>query len=229
MTSSKAFDASTYECGPATDAVRRLLTDYAAIDWFVPPTVDEARARAFMHRHHARGRDVAPDLFAPHLVVEHASGGAREMHDWCERVRLNPPRGWDWKYGVLKPLTKRHSEAHGWHMAALPPPTNPLVAAGRLFLTLPGGHSVWNVPLPPVTLPTTPADAEARRVHEALRFFKGYCDIDLFEALEWQLAESECPLSENPFVPLLELYATAHYPFHLSADRVVLFRFDAPV
>jgi hypothetical protein len=58
---------------------------------------------------------------------------------------------------------------------------------------------------------------------------KGYCDIDLFEALEWQLAEPECPLSDNPFVPLLELYATAHYPFHLSADRVVLFRFDAPV
>lgn len=229
MTSPKPFDATIYECGPATDAVRRLLTDYAAIDWFVPPTVDEARARGFMHRHHARGRDIAPDLFAPHLHIEHAEGDAHAFFAWCERVRMDPARGWDWKYGVLKPLTKRHSEACGWSMDAHPPPTHPLDATGRLFLSFPGGHSVWNVRLPPVVLPTAPPDEEARRVHEALRFFKGYCDIDLFEALEWQLAEPECPLSDNPFVPLLELYATAHYPFHRSADRVVLFRFDAPV
>jgi len=228
MTSPKPFDASVFECGPATDAVRRLLSDYAAIEWFVPPGVDEAHARAFMHRHHAHGRDVAPDLFAAHLDIEYADGDAQAFFAWCERVRM-PARGWDWKYGVLKKLTERHSEAHGWDMAAHPPLTNALDAVGRLFVTLPGGYSVWNVPLPPLALPTTPADDEARRVHEALRFFKGYCDIDLFEALEWQLAEPECPLSKNPFVPLLELYATAHYPFHLSADRVVLFRFDAPV
>jgi len=228
MTSREPFDATIYECGPATDAVRRLLSDYAAIEWFVPPTVDEARARAFMHRHHARGRGFAPDLFAPHLVVEHASGGAREMLAWCERVRMDPAGGWDWKYGVLKPLTKRHSEARGWQMPTHPPLAGPVDVLGRLFLTL-QGHSVWNVRLPPVALPTAPPDEEARRVHEALRFFKGYCDIDLFEAIEWQLAEPECPLSANPFVPLLELYATAHYPFHVSADRVVLFRFDATV
>ncbi|MCU0675073.1 MAG: hypothetical protein MUE69_20060 [Myxococcota bacterium] len=229
MKSPAPFDASIYECGPATEAVRRLLSDYAAIDWFVPPTIDDARARALMHRHHTLGRACAPDLFAAHLEVEHAHGGVRDLFAWCERVRKHAPRGWDWKYGVLKPLTRRHSEARGWRL----PTEGPLVGApstpGRLFTVIPTlteSIPIWNVPLPRVGIRSA---TEQGAEDEALHFYKGYCDIDLFEALEWQLAEPECPLSENPFVPLLELYATAHYPFHLSADRVVLFRFDAPL
>ncbi|MEZ4252320.1 MAG: hypothetical protein R3B99_29250 [Polyangiales bacterium] len=221
MKSRAPLDPSLYEAGPATDAVRRLLTAYVAIDWYAPASLSEADAHALFLRYHTLARAFAPDLFGPRLEIEHATGGLREFSTWVDVVRNHAPRGWDWKYAVLKPLTQRHSDAHGWSRPLEGPLVGPPGARDCLFTVFPavdGSVGVWNVPLPRVDWPA-----------EALRFFKGYCDLDLFEALEWQLAEPGCPLSDNPFVPLLELYAAGYSPFHLTAHGVVLFRALAPL
>ena len=211
-------DPAVYECGSATDSVRSLLRMHGSVDWFVPPMADADDARTAFERYRELGRAHAPELFDRSPRVEMRSGDWREFQSLCRTVRENLQ--WDWKFGVLKPLTKRHSDARGWTKPLGPPATATEPTPGAVFLRV-GETVLWNVRVARIDLSRLDG-----AFAEAARFFKQWADYDTFDAIEWQLAEPEGALEANPFTHLLHLYAGGHYPFHLAEDRVVLFHFD---
>lgn len=208
-----AFELDDYDYGPATAAVRDILDTWTAIDWFVPPTASHQTATALFAEHQALARLHDPDRFPASVEIAVATGDWPEFSDLCERVRTQT--GWDWKFGALKSLAHEHSLAHGWilneQVRDAPPPRQ-----GDLLVRL-GDFVIWNsvVPEPPTGI-GQPSDAG---------FYGGYARGDVYECLEWQLAEPTCALTANPFIPLLHLYAAGYYPFSFSRTDVTLFGF----
>lgn len=199
------------DCGPATAAVVRLLDLYAGADWFAPATSSAAEARAVFARHHALAHALAPDLFVRDVQVSCVAGGEAEFRALCEEVRGQPE--WDWKYGALKVLGARHSERHDFRARALRTP----VEEQTVFMVV-DQMVFWRPPLPQF-------DGEHGR-GEVASFYKLYADMDVIFGIEWQLADPRADLEDNPFLALVELYATGHYPFHVARDRMVLMRFE---
>ena len=214
-------DPSIYSCGPATEAVRALLRSYAAIDWYEPPSigVDEARDR-FM-RHHDLAREHAPDLFGERPEVELRATDFVELAALTERVREHG-REWDWKYGALKPMGRRHADRCGWTKPGETGAT-PAPSPDALFFRV-GDAVIWNLASFHIDLSALDADAT-----EAAAFYSAYGNLDLIGALEWQLAQPDCPLERNPFAVLLSVYAGGYLPFHLTASSVVLAHFSPAV
>ncbi|MEM9075004.1 MAG: hypothetical protein AAGE52_41290 [Myxococcota bacterium] len=214
------FDASDYQCGPATPAVQRLVTTFATLDWFEAPTHSADDAQARFVRYHELGRAWATDLFHPALKVELHTGGWGEFQQLCDDVRA-PKRPWDWKYQILKTLSERHSGCfEGTKPTAAQLPMVP--SASDLFVRF-ADVVVWNLRLPRLDVSSFGNDQKQRTT-----FYRSYCQFDLTEALDWQLADPSCRLDDNPFAVLMSVYAGGHYPFHLAADHAVLFSFSPP-
>ena len=60
---------------------------------------------------------------------------------------------------------------------------------------------------------------------DAAEFYLSYAHDDVMRCIEWQLAEGSNDLSSNPLVPLIGCYRAGFYPFVMSRDSVLLFRF----
>ena len=217
------FDPERCSYGAATLAVRRILREWAEVDWFVPPRglVATVRATRLFSEHHALARSLRPDLFEGPLEVELVRGNFADFAALCERVR-QPGMKWDWKYGALKQLSYAHSRAHGFSLenqTALAAEGSP--TPGFLFFRV-GDHVMWNPLMPKLELEPwlTPAQAELAA------WYLGYADMDVGECIEWQLAERSDDLSGNPFAPLLRCYAEGCLPFGIGPSEVILFAFD---
>ena len=77
-----------FEChyGAATWAVRQILIEWSATDWFEPPEPEaEAGARAAFEDHHRRAHAYAPDLFATRLDVRTIHGDWAGFTELCSR------------------------------------------------------------------------------------------------------------------------------------------------
>lgn len=220
------FDPAAREYGAATASIRQILTEWAAIDWFVPPRDPgaEALAARLMREHNARARAHLPEIFPATLETRSSRGGWREFAALRDRV-CNQER-WNWKYSALKPLSSHHSKARGWtkdHEArgCVDLQTGAAPRPGDLFIRA-GDVVFWNKLGPNL-------DVEAclpRNGVEPARWYLGYIHIDMIECIEWQLAEGSDDLEGNPFHPLLRCYAAGFYPFSLDKSTMVLFAFD---
>ena len=204
--------------GPGTEAVRQILAEWMAIDWFEPPTARDAavNAAARYEEHHARARAFLPERFAERVKIEIRRGTWLELSTLCGRVRAST--SWDWKFGSLKPLARAHSRQLGLRMHELAPADTTrgeVPDPGDLFFSI-GGQVIWQGLSP----------ALAPGLSPAAQWYLSYAQMDALEALEWQLAERSDRLEENPFVPLIRGYATGFYPFVFGPDDMVLFALD---
>ncbi|MEO8706044.1 MAG: hypothetical protein ABI867_38800 [Kofleriaceae bacterium] len=207
-----AFDPADYDYGPATREVRTILLQWPAIEWFVPAVVAPHYARTTLARHQQLAHAHDADRFPLDLSVEVVAGGWPEFEALCIRVRALT--AWDWKLGALKDLVGQHSRAHGWSIrdaVGAPPSGRP----GDLFFNV-GNTAIWNDLIP------TPPD-----LAWPARFYISYARGDVYECIEWQLAQPGSPLEANPILPLLQLYADGCYPFSFSSQSLTLFRFRA--
>jgi hypothetical protein len=213
------FDPQSCDYGPATLAVRQILTEWAAIDWFAAEN-DAAPATAFFRDHHEKARAVMPDAFSERLRIACVNGTWTGFNVLCTIVR-GPNRAWDWKFSALKKLSYRHSRERGWSLkdharevtAESPPKPS------DLFFRI-GEAAIWNGIGPKIAFHDL-----SREDAEIASWYQSYAAMDLVECLEWQLAEGNDLLDENPFLPLLRCYGAGRYPFGLAADEVVLFGF----
>lgn len=224
------FDPEHCEYGAATLSIRRILTEWSNVDWFVPPQNELARTRAvrFFEEHNFLARMRMPELFPDRLQISVTNGTWAEFDEFCSRVR-HPQANWDWKFSALKKLSSAHSKEHGWslseearNMAAANMAANETPRPGDLFARI-GDHVVWGGTVGPrlnlkETLP--PRDAEAAS------FYLGYANMDVMECIEWQLSEKNNELQTNPFLPLIRCYGEGFYPFCLSPIDLVLFAFS---
>jgi hypothetical protein len=216
------FDPNDYDYGPATAAIRSIIVEWAAVDWFEPSGAADADLIELFHEHNALGHDNASELFAEQVSVRVVSGGWSEFNSWCERVR--DQTRWDWRFSILKKLGHEHSKAHGWSLDV----QTPLVKAGEpkpgdMFFRYSDTTAVWNGFLPAPAL----RDLAQSCAVDSARFYFSHAQGDAFSSIEWQLAEKSDDLDGNPFLPLLGCYGAGGYPFSLDRDTVVIFRFEA--
>ncbi len=220
------FDPHAVDYGPASRSVRQLLVDWQDIDWFVPTSEPDAKARASaaLTEHHALARAQMPEAFPERIDVVHERGGWDVFADLCEKVRVS--REWDWKYSALKPLSRHHASVRGWsrdeersRMTTLADGVSP--RPGALYVGV--GDAILCAGLR-VTLPLE-TKLEPRYALQA-GWYLSYAHADLLDALEWQLAERGDDLRGNAFVPLVRCYALRVLPFGLDASTVISFAFD---
>jgi hypothetical protein len=216
------IDPAACQYGAATEAVRRALTEWMAIDWFAPPEPGaETKARGLLEDHQRSARAYAPDLFEADLDVRATHGDWAGFAELCARVRA-PASAWDWKFGALKPLSARHAKARGWspNQAAAPLEGKRVVGPGDLFFCV-GESLIWNNIGPNLDL----SKALPKDHADAGDFYLFHALVDTMECLTWQLAEPSADLADNPFLPLLSCYRTGFYPFALDPRAIVLFAF----
>ena len=217
------FDPEAQEYGPATLAVRRILNEWATVDWFVSPAGGgrEQTALQLFGDHNALAKAHQPELFRDQVTLRPEMLTWREFSTLCKRVRERSST-WDWKYAVLKQMTSRHSKALGWKLAD----QAALLVQGRykpgdLFIRV-GDSAVWAVS------PKLELKAFVPHEHiEAAQWYLSYAQMDFIECIEWQLAEKSNDTDSNPFVPLVRCYGAGFYPFSLSATEVKLCAFSA--
>jgi hypothetical protein len=237
------FHPADYDYGGATFAVRKILTDWAAIDWFVPAPGEARRIRAIhaFEAHHAAAHAAMPEVFGTSVAVRTCIGGWDELYALYERVALSPwsswvsaaastgspqegsPR-WDWKFGALKKMTRAHSESRAFRIKDVArqvvDPEDLALRPGELFVCWNGmvlWHSVYSEFDFREWLPPREATVAS--------WYLSYANMDVTECIEWQLAENTDDLTKNPFAPLLSCYAAGFYPFSLAPNEVVLFGF----
>lgn len=222
-----AFDPNDYDYGPATHAIRTLLTTWAEIEWFVNSSETDDVVTARFVEHNALAHRYAPELFPSSVTISCVSGGWPEFIAWCKRVREQTR--WDWKFSILKTLSRDHAMACGWSLQAqaLHLPAGPL-RPGDLFVRFGDDHGapsvIWNNLFPTDTAFAGLAHTAGQ---ESVGFYVGHAQVDAINAIQWQLAENHGDMTENPFVPLVSCYSAGAYPFSLGRDAVVLFRFAA--
>lgn len=231
MRGTLAFDPAEYTYGEASVGVRRLLKDWAAIDWFVPPTNAPARDRATrsFEEHHRAAHAARPEVFPEDVTIRSKIGGWTDFHALYEQVsaevhyqagRQGP--SWDWKFNGLKDMTRAHSEARGFSLSdvARPISAEEPPRPGELFFAW-NDTVIWSAAYPRID----PREYLPPREANVASWYLGYANMDVTEAIEWQLAERSNDLSTNPFVPLMRVYAEGFYPFSLAPNEVVLFGF----
>lgn len=227
------FDPDEYTYGEATLGVRRLLKDWAAIDWFVPQGGAPAQTRATRsyEEHHAAAHAAKPDVFGPKVALRVRLGGWKDFHALYEQVsdEVRYRKGekgpsWDWKFQGLKDMTHAHSEARGFQLVdiAVELTEQRPVRPGDLCSRYQDSF-IWNAIFPKLDLSERLPSFEAT----VGNWYVNFANQDLMEALEWQLAERSDDLTTNPFVPLMRVYAEGFYPFSLAPNEVVLFGFAA--
>jgi hypothetical protein len=220
------FDVDPAQCdyGPPTASVRRILSTWMAIDWFVPPghAANQSLATKLLAQYNARARAQSPDAFPAELTTRAVWGGWGEFAALCNQVKT---QGWDWRYGALKPLSSAHSKARGWspeaslRRAAPRDPAQPY-GPGDLFWAY-GDQVIWRGLNPKFA----PGDALPRDRDELASWYVFYASVDGVHCVEWQLAEDNSDLKTNPFFPLVCCYAAGFYPFSLDRSTIVLFAF----
>lgn len=221
------FDPMQYDYGPATRAVRQILLEWAAVDWFVPPRDGNADALAtqLFDEHIASAGAHAPELFPASTERLPVRSNWAAFSALCARVR-GPGSEWDWKFNALKKLSVAHSKLRGWDLDDQAQPARQDAALeaprpGALFFRY-GDVVLWMGVSPKIDLAAgVPSDHLA-----AAAWYRSYADMDMTEALEWQLAEKSDRLDGNPFLPLLRCYAAGFYPFALGPTSFVLFAFS---
>jgi hypothetical protein len=215
MRGSIAVDPARCNFGPGTAAVREVLREWTAIDWFVPPSPMAAwDATREFEQHHRLARALEPQTFPDGLEVETRRGGWPEFCALYERVRT---QSWDWKFGALKQLSRAHSQLHGWSLDDAVPPGQEF-DPGDLIIRF-GEVVAWNHVTPALGL----RDWLDPSAADAAGWYLGYAQADVLECIEWQLAARSDRLDDNPFLPLLRCYAAGFYPFSLAPSEVVLF------
>jgi hypothetical protein len=221
------FDPDQYDYGPASPAIRQILRDWAAIDWFVPTSADDDELCQLYSEHHLLGGIHAPELFSRDVSVFVEDGDLRYFASLCDVVR-KPERSWDWKYGVLKKLSGAHAKARGWTLESEASRVRPLTdEPGALFFRLDDGTGTPSLIWAVGRMFPSPIDRLADAAHRAsAAFWFEYAQHDLLHAIEWELAEPTPP-NGNPFLPLLACARAGGYPFALGPDEVVMFRFKA--
>jgi hypothetical protein len=226
-----SFDPELCEYGPATGALRRILHEWASVDWFEPPRHDSdvERAVELLREHHTLARSYQPALFAEHFEVQPSIGDGLQFSALYERARASAET-WDWKFGMLKPLLHRHLKARGWdrkaHARSSAWNEDRRPRTGALFVThpdMPSDFVIWNVYAEVDLRAALPPDHV-----DAAQWYFSHASSDLIECLEWQLAENHDRLDTNPFFPLLQCYGAGVYPFSLSPTSYVLHAFARP-
>jgi len=221
------FDPTQCAYGPATGAIRRILHEWASVDWFAPPQRDSdvERAVELLREHHTLARSYQPTLLSERFDVRPSIGDGPQFSALCDRASASMGT-WDWKYGVLKPLSRRHMEAHGWNRKAHARPLawkdGPRPRTGDLLIKI-ADIVVWNVYVEVDLHATLPPDHV-----KAAGWYLGYANVDFTDCLEWQLAENHDRLDANPFFPLVQCYRAGAYPFSLSPAEYVLHAFARP-
>ena len=218
------FEPAQCEYGAATASIRQIFSEWASIDWFVPPRdhAAEALTTQLLEQHNVRARTHQPEVFPAGIEKQSVRGGWGEFAVLCDRVRTQP---WDWKFSALKKLSSSHSKARGWTLqeqatrcVSLETGTRP--RPGDMFVRI-GEHVMWTELNPRLAL-----EAHLPRDHvEPARWYLSYANMDILECIEWQLAEDSDDLEGNPFVPLMRCYAAGVYPFSLGPTTFVLFAF----
>jgi hypothetical protein len=225
MKGNLGFDPRHCGCGPATEAVHRILLDWEDIDWFTPGSGDRDEAAQLFLQHNRLGRAFAPELFASYVEVECRGGDWAEFVAWCTRTRSRQGR-WDWKFSALKPLSVAHAAARCWSLDSLAADHDggkPF--AEDLFVRhrgTRGAFVAWRGAMPKI------AELEPLRnepAGDAAEFYLRHAHDDVIRCIQWQLAERGNDLGGNPFLPLLRCYRAGFYPFVLNRESALLFRF----
>lgn len=221
MRGSSSIKPSLIDAGPATAAVRDIVTDFAAIDWFVPPNASQKLARELFLSHVNLTRQHLPKLYSEPVEVEFSTGGWEHFFALCNRVRGSG--SFDWKYGVLKILSSEHAEACDWSLKNERSMMQKESDGSDTLLLRVGEHVFWCSLAPNLDL------SELGKDHaECGHFYLSYVSYDATDAIQWQLAERSDSLAGNPFLPLLRCYAANFYPFVISESSVILFSFLGP-
>ena len=114
MTGSLTFDPNDYDYGPATTAIRALILEWAAIDWFVPSNASDDELSRLFDEHNALAHRYDSHRFPARVNTRCISGGWSEFTAWCKRMREQTR--WDWRWSVLKQLSSKHSKACDWSL-----------------------------------------------------------------------------------------------------------------
>ena len=211
--------------GDAAAALQQILALWMSIEWFAVPKHDDAdRAIALLETHQALGHRHLPELF-PALNVSLRRGGP-EHFVALRRAQARDTKPWDWKYGALKVLSRRHSQEHGWTLQGQTQLATDVASGdttGYIFQRV--GELVMPALPSPSWNPRGPAMTSAS-FSESARWYRAYALMDALACVEWQLAESSAPLTTNPLLPLLQCYATGHLPFSHGPSEMQLFSFD---
>lgn len=227
MKGTLAFDPNEYDYGPATSAIRTLITDWAEIDWFVPSSATDHEVISLFSEHNALAHRYAPEMFPDRVTMRCVPGGWSEFIAWCKRVREQTR--WDWRFSILKKLSNDHAKACGWSLdahASQVPKGQP--KPGDLFFRFDDANGkasvIWNNLFPAGSALQVISHEPAK---ESAQFYFGHAQVDAFNCVQWQLAENHGDVTANPFVPLAGCYRAGAYPFSLDRDTVVLFRFTS--
>ena len=220
-----AFDPAQREYGAATASIRQIFSEWASIDWLVPPRdhAAEALAAQLLGQHNARARAHLPEVFPSSVEMRSVRGGWGEFAAFCDQVRT---QSWDWKFSALKKLSSFHSKAHGWTLRdqaqrCVSLETGARPRPGDLFFRI-GEQVLWNAPRLELDLKAfVPRDQV-----EPASWYLSYADMDILDCIEWQLAEDSDDLEGSPFVPLMRCYAAGFYPFSLGPATLVMFAFN---
>jgi hypothetical protein len=218
--------------GDLTPIIHQIISAWLSIDWFVSSSNQkEERAKEHVARHIQLAHQHKAALYSERLSVLASRGCWDEFAALCEQVRTQ--QGWDWKYSALKKLCAEHSARHGWSLKQQKV-YSPEIFLGRspmkeLFLCLNENIVLWGFS------PSLDAEAAvlACRAHEhdATRrasdagWYMSYANMDATHCIEWQLAENNTDLDNNPFWPLIQCYAEGFLPFSTSRDEMRLFSF----
>ena len=228
MKSALGFDPGAHDYGPASRSVQEILAGWEAIDWFAPAGKNAHDATQLFEEHNRLGHAFAPGLFSRYVEVECRAGDWAEFIAWCTRMRSRST-GWDWKFSVLKRLSIVHAGARGWKLdEQIARDVEDGPSPGDLFIRHRGPDQsfvAWRGVMPRL------AELESRRgdrVADAADFYLRYAHDDVIRCIQWQLAERSNVLDSNPFVPLLACYRAGFYPFGLTRDTALLFRFARP-
>lgn len=214
MKATLQFDPRDRSYGPATESVRAILRGWSEIDWFGQGPRNPFRAAQRFAEHHARARLHRPDQFPPSFDARLKKGNWTTFAELCERARTS---GWDWKHGPLERLSSEHSRAKKWSpQENLSPGTQP--RPGDLLFSF-EGNVVWTG----LGMTVDFAAALPKERAELAAWYTSYADLDALFAIEWQLAERSDDTSDNPFLPLLDCYASGILPFGFGPDEFVLF------
>ncbi|MDX2090709.1 MAG: hypothetical protein SFX73_22820 [Kofleriaceae bacterium] len=216
------FDPGDYDYGPATEAIRSILTTWVAIDWLGPSAVNDETATELFLAHQRLAHAHDPDRFPLELDVSNITGEHAEFIALCERVRGG---SWDWKYSVLKQLSHEHARARGWKAedeARVISHDAPPKPGELFFLVGEPKQLIWQMVLPRPGSGFLPKDLTTEA-----SFYIDYAANDGLDAMKWQLAERSSDLRANPFLALLHCYQAGVYPFSLDRTKVALFRFGA--
>lgn len=206
-------DPEAIDYGRATPALRTLLRRWSAIEWFEPLAADAAPLPAL--RDHMRlAHALSPELVPAHSELRLELGDWADFMRLCERVRANLG-SWDWEI-VLKQLAHRHRSAHAWSFSKAVAARRGGWGPGDLVLQI-GTAETWKNLAPKLAYDRLgPAEAAAR-------WFMSYATMNLIASLEWQLAEPDAALHDNPFEALLRCHAEGALIFSLGPAELLAF------